>query len=58
MSTSAVRAIGNGVAQDKLARKGLLIFELSAVEHENQATDDLWIIAVTGIRTLESDGTM
>lgn len=58
MSTSAMRAVNNGVAQDKLTGEGLLKLKLTAVEHENQAADGLWIISVTGIRTLERDGTI
>lgn len=58
MSTSAMRAVNDGAAQDKLAGKSLLRLKLTAVEHEDQAADGLWIISVTGIRTLERDGTI
>lgn len=53
-----MRAVNDGVAQDKLAGKSLLRLKLTAVEHEDQAADSLWIISVTGIRTLERDGTI
>lgn len=41
MSTSAMRAVNDGVAQDKLAGEGLLRLKLTAVEHENHTADGL-----------------